>query len=121
MRTTKRQLRMLIREILLLKSGDLIDTFDKVESLSPGDIITKNGRQITVVDIDTFSTTLTYTVVGKSMLKDMDYRLAVRYDDDPEDMIPEIRLAYVDKGQIPQNTKQPPRATGPGRSYSIQD
>lgn len=121
MKITRRKLRRIIREAVKMIAGDPIDTFDKVESLKPGDEITKNGQTITVADVDSFNTTLTYTVAGKSTLKDLDYRLAVRYDDDPADMIPEIQLAYSGKGSLPANPRQPRRAKGPGKSYSVMD
>ena len=121
MKITRRQLRTIISEAIKMISGDPIDTFDKVESLMPGDQITKNGQLITVVDVDSFNATLTYTVAGKSTLKDLDYRLAVRYDDDPADMIPEIQLAYSGKGSLPANPRQPRQAKGPGKSYSVMD
>ena len=121
MKITRRQLRTIISEAIKMISGDPIDTFDKVESLMPGDRITKNGQPITVVDVDSFNATLTYIVAGKSTIKDLDYRLAVRYDDDPADMIPEIQLAYSGKGSLPSNLRQPIRAKGPGKSYSVVD
>tara|TARA_X000000950_G_C13543633_1_gene508604 strand:+ start:122 stop:487 length:366 start_codon:yes stop_codon:yes gene_type:complete len=121
MKITRRQLRTIISEAAKMMAGDAIDTFDKVESLVPGDQITKNGQPITVVDVDSFSGTLTFTVAGKSTLKDLDYWRAVRYDDDPTDMIPEIQLAYLEKGSVPANLRQPRQAKGPGKSYSVMD
>lgn len=122
MKITRSQLRSIIKEAIAgLTAGDAADTFDRVESLQAGDKITINGKPSVVVGIDDFNAVLTYTDEGKSTLKDLDYRLAVRYDDDPEDMIPEIIIKYVGKGQVPQNLRQPPRKKGPGRSYSIMD
>ena len=122
MRITRKQIRRVIREALqVLKSRDPVDTFDKVESLQPGDKITINGKPSIVVDINDFNAVLTYVADGKATLKDLDYRLAVRYDDDPADMLPEIEIIYIGKGQVPQNLRQPPRKKGPGRSYSVMD
>ena len=122
MKITRQQLRKVIREaVQLMKPNDSVDTFDKVESLQPGDKITINGRPSVVVSVDDFSANLTYVDDGKSTLKDLDYRLAVRYDDDPEDMLPEIEIIHMGKGQLPQNLRQPPRKKGPGRSYSVMD
>ena len=105
----------------MMKPSDPVDTFDKMESLQPGDKITINGRPSVVVDINDFNAILTYVVDGKATLKDLDYRLAVRYDDDPEDMLPEIEIIYTGKGEVPQRLRQPPRKKGPGRSYSVMD
>tara|TARA_Y100001958_G_C21213821_1_gene539322 strand:- start:221 stop:589 length:369 start_codon:yes stop_codon:yes gene_type:complete len=122
MKITKNQLRKIIREaVQMLKARDPVDTFDKVEALQPGDKITINGKPSVVVSVDDFNANLTYVADGKATLKDLDYRLAVRYDDDPEDMIPEIVIIYTGKGQVPQNLRQPPRKKGPGRSYSVMD
>ena len=122
MKITKHQLREIIREaVQMMKPNDSVDTFDKVESLQPGDKITINGAPSVVVDINDFNAVLTYVADGKATLKDLDYRLAVRYDDDPEDMLPEIEIIYTGKGQVPQNLRQPPRKKGPGRSYSVMD
>ena len=122
MKITKKQLRRIIREaVQMMKLSDSVDTFDKVESLQPGDKITINGKPSVVVSVDDFNATLTYVADGKATLKDLDYRLAVRYDDDPEDMLPEIEIIYMGKGQVPQNLRQPPRKKGPGRSYSVMD
>ena len=122
MKITKRQLRKIIREaVQMMKAGDSVDTFDKMESLKPGDKITINGKSSIVVDTDSFNANLTYVDDGKATLKDLDYRMAVRYDDDPEDMLPEIEIIYTGKGQVPQNLRQPPRKKGPGRSYSVMD
>ncbi len=119
---TKRQLRRIIREaVQIMKPSDSVDTFDKMESLQPGDKITINGRSSIVIDVNDFSATLTYVTDGKATLKDLDYRLAVRYDDDPADMLPEIEITYMGKGQLPQRLRQPPRKKGPGRSYSVMD
>ena len=104
-----------------LSVGSPVDTFDKVEALQPGDKITINKRASVVVDINDFNAVLTYVADGKATLKDLDYRLAVRYDDDPEDMLPEIEITYMGKGQLPQRLRQPPRKKGPGRSYSVMD
>ena len=122
MKITKRQLRRIIREaVQMMKSNDPVDTFDKVKSLQPGDKITINGKPSVVVSVDGLNANLTYVADGKATLKDLDYRMAVRYDDDPEDMIPEIEIKYMGKGQVPQNLRQPPRKKGPGRSYSVMD
>ena len=122
MKTTRRQLRKIIREaVQMMKPKDPVDTFDKVEALQPGDKITINGKPSVVVSVDDFNANLTYVDDGKSTLKDLDYRMAVRYDDDPEDMIPETVIAYVGKGQLPQKLRQPSRKKGPGRSYSVMD
>ena len=122
MKITRGQLRKIIREAAqLMKPNDPVDTFDKVESLQPGDKITINGRPSIVVSVDDFNATLTYVDDGKSTLKDLDYRMAVRFDDDPEDMLPEIEIIHMGKGQLPQKLRQPPRKKGPGRSYSVMD
>ena len=122
MKITKGQLRKIIREaVQMMKPRDPVDTFDKVETLQPGDKITINGKPSVVVSVDDFNANLTYVADGKATLKDLDYRLAVRYDDDPEDMLPEIEIIYMGKGQVPQNLRQPPRKKGPGRSYSVMD
>ena len=136
MKITKRQLRRIIREAAVPDIPDImgaighgkfqprkemVDTFDKVKDLQPGDKITINGKPSIVVDINTFTARLTYVADGKSTLKDLDYRLAVRYDDDPEDMLPEIEIIYIGKGQVPQKLRQPPRKKGPGHSYSVMD
>jgi len=121
MKITRKILRRIIKEAMSMGVDEPIDTFEKVESLVPGDQVTKNGQLITVVDVDSFSAVLTYTVDGKSTLKDMDYRLAVRYDEDPADLVPEIQLVFKGKGQIPANPRQPKKPTGPGRSFNIQD
>ena len=122
MRITKGQLRKIIREaVQMMKPRDPVDTFDKVETLQPGDKITINGKPSVVVSVDDFNANLTYVADGKATLKDLDYRMAVRYDDDPEDMLPEIEIIYMGKGQVPQNLRQPPRKKGPGRSYSVMD
>ena len=122
MRVTKKQLRKIIREaVQMLKARDPVDTFDKVEALQPGDKITINGKPSVVVSVDDFNANLTYVADGKATLKDLDYRLAVRYDDDPEDLIPETEIIYIGKGQLPQKLRQPPRKKGPGRSYSVMD
>ena len=122
MNITRRQLRQIIREaVQMLKARDPVDTFDKVEALQPGDKITINGKASIVVSVDDFNANLTYVPDGKSTLKDLDYRMAVRYDDDPEDLIPETEIIYMGKGQLPQKLRQPPRKKGPGRSYSVMD
>ena len=148
MKITKRQLRRIIREsINEIDAGDKfsigkadsrgtdhlfpdggksgigspVDTFDKVEALQPGDKILINKKSSIVVDINSFNAVLTYVADGKATLKDLDYRLAVRYDDDPADMLPEIEITYMGKGQLPQRLRQPPRKKGPGRSYSVMD
>ena len=122
MKITRRQLRQIIREaVQMLKARDPVDTFDKVEALQPGDKITINGKASIVVSVDDFNANLTYVPDGKSTLKDLDYRMAVRYDDDPEDLIPETEIIYMGKGQLPQKLRQPPRKKGPGRSYSVMD
>ena len=101
--------------------GSPVDTFDKVKALQPGDKILINKKPSIVVDINSFNAVLTYVADGKTTLRDLDYRLAVRYDDDPEDMLPEIEIIYVGKGKVPQRLRQPPRKKGPGRSYSVMD
>ena len=101
--------------------GSPVDTFDKVKALQPGDKILINKKPSIVVDINSFNAVLTYVADGKATLKDLDYRLAVRYDDDPADMLPEIEITYMGKGQLPQRLRQPPRKKGPGRSYSVMD
>ena len=122
MKITRKQLRKIIREaVQMMKPNDPVDTFDKVETLQPGDKITINGKPSVVVDINDFNAILTYVPDGKSTLKDLDYRLAVRFDDDPEDLIPETEIIYMGKGQLPQKLRQPPRKKGPGRSYSVMD
>ena len=122
MKITKKQLRRIIREaVQSMSSGEPVDTFDKVESLQPGDKITINGRPSIVVDVSNFNAILTYVADGKATLRDLDYRLAVRYDDDPVDMLPEIEIIYLGKGQVPQKLRQPSRKKGPGRSYSVMD
>ena len=119
---TKQKLRCVIREaIRMMNPSDPIDTFDRMESLQPGDKITINGAPSIVVDVNSFNAVLTYVADGKATLKDLDYRLAVRYDDDPADMLPEIEITYIGKGQLPQKLRQPPRKKGPGRSYSVMD
>ena len=122
MKITRKQLKRIIREaVQMMKPNDSVDTFDKVKSLKPGDKITINGAPSIVVDVSDFNAVLTYVADGKATLKDLDYRMAVRYDDDPEDMLPEIEIIYTGKGQVPQNLRQPPRKKGPGRSYSAMD
>ena len=122
MKITKKQLRRIIREaVQMMNPRDPVDTFDKVESLQPGDKITINGAPSTVIDINDFNAILTYVADGKATLKDLDYRMAVRYDDDPEGMLPEIEIIYTGKGQLPQRLRQPSRKKGPGRSYSVMD
>ena len=122
MKITKKQLRRIIREaVQTMKPRDPVDTFDKMEALQPGDKITINGKPSVVVSVDDFNANLTYVADGKSTLKDLDYRMAVRYDDDPEDMLPEIEIIYTGKGQVPQKLRQAPRKKGPGRSYSMMD
>ena len=101
--------------------GSPVDTFDKVEALRPGDKILINKKPSIVVDVNDFNAVLTYVADGKATLKDLDYRMAVRYDDDPVDMLPEIEITYIGKGQLPQKLRQPPRKKGPGRSYSVMD
>ena len=120
MKNLRTTIRSIIKE-MMSQEGDPIDTFEKVESLVAGDQITKNGQPITVVDVDTFTATLTFTKVGKSTLQDLDYRLAVRYDEDPSDLVPEIQLRYIGAGDLPNSLRQPARQKGPGKSYSIQD
>ena len=122
MKVTDRQLRKIIREAHhAMNPGERLDTFDKVKGLHAGDKVTINGRPSVVVDVNDFTATLTYVADGKSTLRDLDYRLAVRYDDDPEDMLPEIEIIYVGKGKVSQRLRQPPRKKGPGRSYSVMD
>ena len=122
MKITKRQLRRIIREaVQMMNPSDPVDTFDRVKSLQPGDKITINGAPSIVVDVNSFNAVLTYVADGKTTLKDLDYRMAVRYDDDPEDMLPEIEIYYTGKGQLPTNLRQPRRKKGPGRSYSVMD
>ena len=122
MKITKKQLRRIIREaVQIMKPNDSVDTFDKVESLQPGDKISINGAPSVVVSINDFNAILTFVSEGKATLKDLDYRLAVRYDDDPEDMLPEIEIIYMGKGKLPQRLRQPPRKKGPGYTYSVMD
>ena len=125
---TEKQLRKIIRgsinEITAgnkFTIGSAVDTFDKVESLEPGNKIDINGRPSIVVNVNKFVATLTYVDEGKSILRDLDYRLAVRYDDDPVDMIPEIEIKYIGEGQLPNKLRRPNRKKGPGRSYSYMD
>ena len=122
LRLTKTQIRRVIREALqALSPGDPVDTFDKAESLQPGDRVTIRGAASVIISVDSFSATLVYALEGKATLKDLDYRMAVRFDDDPDDLIPEIEIVYKGPGQVPKNLRRAPRKKGPGRSYSYYD
>ena len=74
-----------------------------------------------IISVDSFSATLVYALEGKATLKDLDYRMAVRFDDDPADLIPEVEIVYKGPGQVPKNLRRAPRKKGPGRSYSYYD
>lgn len=123
MRITESQLRKVIREAMQgsLQPGQPVDTLEAMRSLVPGDNITVGGSPKTVVELDTMSGTLIYVDQGKSTRKSMDYRLAVRYPDDPPDMVPEIQVKYVGPGSAPMKTRMPPRKRGLGSSFSYYD
>jgi len=123
MRITESQLRRVIRETMqsTLQPGQAVDSLESVRLLAPGDNITINGRPSTVIELDRTTGTLAYVDQGKSVKKSLDYRFAVRYPDDPPDMIPEVQISYVGPGSVPSKTRLPPRKKGPGYSYSIYD
>jgi hypothetical protein len=123
MQITKRQLRRIIQEIAVevLKPGMGVTTNEQWKQLQPGDIIDINGRSSVVVEVDSFNTTLVYVDQGKSTLKDLDYRYAMIYPEDPPDMIPEIVVKFRGPGPPPKNVRSPRRKTGAGRSFSIYD
>jgi hypothetical protein len=123
MRITESQLRNVIREAIqgFLQPGRPVDTLEAMKSLMPGDNITVGGSPKTVVELDALTGTLVYVDQGKSTRKFMNYGLAVRYPDDPPDMVPEIQVMYVGPGSAPMKTHMPHRKRGRGSSLPYYD
>ena len=110
MRITESQLRRMIREAMsvTLNSGEPIDTLEKVKSLQPGDRFKVGAKTGVVLEVQPLVGNLVYADEGASTMKNLDYRFAVRYPNDPQGMKPEIQLTYVGPGAPPSRLRRSP-------------
>ena len=130
MRVTKRQLKKIIREAVEdqhpsvsvgLQPGKQIFSMHDFKSLQPGDKLRVGSRDIVVYHLDVDNGVIVYVDEGKATMKEIDYRYASIYPEDPADLLPEYNIFYRGSGPPPQNVRRPPRQTGPGRSFSVYD